>query len=285
VSWTRLDDQLHGHRKILRAWKCRPALGLHFMAMSYAASHEPQGFVPCEWVEEKLPNSKERERTIAALTDVSPGFTAGLWEPVEGGWNIHDWDEYNGDARTREEVRAAKSAAGKKGAAARWGNRQTDDRPDDTAMAACHSAANGTAIAPSPNPSHTAKTALSDASDLDAARARLKTSTEQQVFDAWIEATGRTGATVFSDKRRRLIRNALKLYSTADVLDAVQGWRKSSHHCGENDTGTVYNDLELLLRDAAHIEKFRDLHRNGNGSAPEPRGDGFGERLNAKAIR
>lgn len=120
MSWAKIDDQLHGHRKILRAWKHRPALGLHFMALSYGASHDPRGFVPAEWVEEKLPNARERERTIAVLTDVPPGFTAGLWEPVDGGWNIHDWDEYNGDARTREEIRAAKSEAGKKGAAEKW---------------------------------------------------------------------------------------------------------------------------------------------------------------------
>ena len=83
----------------------------------------------------------------------------------------------------------------------------------------------------------------------------------QKVFDAWIEATGKTGATKYDHKRRRLITNALKQYPLDDVLDAVQGWRNSPHHRGENDRGTTYNDLELLLRDAAHIEKFRDLNR------------------------
>jgi hypothetical protein len=125
---------------------------------------------------------------------------------------------------------------------------------------------------------------MSDESDLDRARAKLKAGTEQRVFDAWIEATGKTGATVFSDKRRRVIRNALRDYPVEDLLDAVCGWRNSSHHRGENTTGTVYNDLELLLRDAAHIERFRDLNRNGNGQVPEPRGDGFGERLKARTL-
>jgi hypothetical protein len=32
---------------------------------------------------------------------------------------------------------------------------------------------------------------------------------------------------------------------------------------GENDRGRAYNDLGLILRDAAHIEYFRDLCRNG----------------------
>jgi hypothetical protein len=44
-------------------------------------------------------------------------------------------------------------------------------------------------------------------------------------------------------------------------MDAVVGWVNSPHHRGDNDTNTVYNDLELLLRSPKHIERFRDLAR------------------------
>lgn len=83
------------------------------------------------------------------------------------------------------------------------------------------------------------------------------------VFNAWIEATNRTGRTLLSRGRKRLIADALKAYPLDDVLDAVRGWRNSPHHCGRNDSGATYNDLELLLRDPQHIEKFRDLERKG----------------------
>lgn len=281
MSWAKIDDQLHGHRKIQRAWKCRAALGLHLMALSYSACYEPKGFVSEEFVEEKLPNARERATVLRALTDAPAGFDHGLWEPAEGGWNIHDWDEYNGDAKTREEVRAAKSAAGKKGAAARWGAKTADGERMAEPMAPAIPPANGTGMAPSPSPTHKA-TAMSDEPDGERANAHRKAAAEQRVFDRWIEATGKTGATVFAAKRRRLIANALKLYPLDDVLDAVQGWRHSPHHRGENDSHTVYNDLELLLRDAQHIERFRDLNRRRNGAAP--RGDGFGERLKARTI-
>lgn len=97
---------------------------------------------------------------------------------------------------------------------------------------------------------------------------------EQQVFEAWLESTGRTTRTLFEAKRHRVVRKALKMYPLDDVLDAVRGWRHSAHHRGENATGTVYNDLELLLRDAKNIEKFRDLERGGkvvpiNPAVPE----------------
>lgn len=82
------------------------------------------------------------------------------------------------------------------------------------------------------------------------------------VFDAWRDSTGKHRAKL-DPKRRRVIRAALKDYTPADLVDAVRGWRHSPHHCGENDRHTVYNGLELLLRDAAHIEQFRDLARDG----------------------
>lgn len=92
-----------------------------------------------------------------------------------------------------------------------------------------------------------------------------------QVFEAWLSATGRTNQTLLDAKRRRLIDRALKAYPLEDVLDAVHGWRRSPHHRGENPGRTVYNDLELLLRDAAHIEKFRDLERQAPSTNGAPR--------------
>lgn len=87
----------------------------------------------------------------------------------------------------------------------------------------------------------------------------------KQVFDAWVEATGkRKGATKLTDDRRRLIRKALKSYPVEDLVDAVRGWRHSPHHRGENDRHTVYNDIELLLRNAKQIETFRDLERGAS---------------------
>jgi hypothetical protein len=88
---------------------------------------------------------------------------------------------------------------------------------------------------------------------------------EQRVFDAWLDSTGKTTRTMFDEKRRRVIRRALKSYPVVDLTDAVKGWRHSPYHRGENETGTVYNDIELLLRDAKRIEQFRDLERGCPG--------------------
>lgn len=82
----------------------------------------------------------------------------------------------------------------------------------------------------------------------------------ETVFVGWQAATGRTN-TVLDPKRRSKIKAALALYPLDDVLDAVRGWQNDAFYCGENDRRKTYNDLSLLLRDAEHIERFRDMAR------------------------
>jgi hypothetical protein len=88
-----------------------------------------------------------------------------------------------------------------------------------------------------------------------------QTAEVRAVFEAWKAATGRNGGTKLTDERRDLIRRKLKHYPADDLIAAVRGWRHFPHNRGENEQGTVYNDLGLLLRDAAHIERFRDAER------------------------
>lgn len=92
-----------------------------------------------------------------------------------------------------------------------------------------------------------------------------------EVWDAYRSSTNRQGRYVLTTKRKRLILQALRDYPLDDVLDAVRGWEASPFHRGENDRGHPFNDLELLLRDAEHIEKFRDLARGVIRPTPQGR--------------
>lgn len=61
-------------------------------------------------------------------------------------------------------------------------------------------------------------------------------------------------------KRRQKIRDRLKDgYSTDDLMRAIDGCKRSPHHMGQNDRGTVYDDIELICRDAPHVDKFVKL--------------------------
>lgn len=97
------------------------------------------------------------------------------------------------------------------------------------------------------------------------------------VFDAWCDSPtvlgrrrriarldGNVGRGGSKRTRADLIAERLAdAWPVEDLADAVRGWVYSPHHRGENDSGTTYDDLTLLLRDAGHIERFRDLWRDG----------------------
>src|SRR5450830_622998 len=69
---------------------------------------------------------------------------------------------------------------------------------------------------------------------------------------------------VLDDKRKRLIIKALKGYSPEDVCKAIRGCSKTPHNMGQNERNTKYNGLDLILRDADHIDRFI---RNDAGQA------------------
>ena len=70
-------------------------------------------------------------------------------------------------------------------------------------------------------------------------------------------------------KRKKLIVKALADYTVGEVVAAVTGWEHSPHHRGENERGTKYSDLSLLLRNPENIERFRDLHPSAGSPEPE----------------
>jgi hypothetical protein len=55
-------------------------------------------------------------------------------------------------------------------------------------------------------------------------------------------------------KRQRVISAALKLYPAEQLCTAISGYLNSPHHTGQNDRNTVYDDIEIFLRDAKHID-------------------------------
>ena len=82
------------------------------------------------------------------------------------------------------------------------------------------------------------------------------------VFERWLISTSKDPArTKLDTKRLKVIQWALSNYSLDDVLDAVNGWKKSAFHSGDNSQRKVYNDVTLILRNAERLEFFRDCER------------------------
>jgi hypothetical protein len=61
------------------------------------------------------------------------------------------------------------------------------------------------------------------------------------------------------EKRRKLISRALKDYPITDLMLAIRGCVLTPWNMGTDPKNkTVYNSIELILRDSNHIERFRN---------------------------
>ena len=77
------------------------------------------------------------------------------------------------------------------------------------------------------------------------------------VFDHWCAVMQKGGKTSFDAKRRSKVQARLKDGYTAEQLKrAIDGCALTPHNMGANDRGEKYNDLELICRDAAHVDRF-----------------------------
>lgn len=128
MPWLNLDDQFPKHPKVLTLSDA--AFRLHVAGLCHAAQYRTDGLLTVPVVPLLVP--RYRPRTLAEL------IGAGLWHDEGLGcgtaacpagqpahYVVHDFlqwnrsrDEIDGE---RERLRAVRSAAGKKGAAARWG--------------------------------------------------------------------------------------------------------------------------------------------------------------------
>lgn len=81
--------------------------------------------------------------------------------------------------------------------------------------------------------------------------------TARTVFDLWVALyRNARRPPVLDPKREKLIRKALETHGPDTVEAAVRGVACSEWHMGRNPQGKKYTDIELILRDAKHVEMF-----------------------------
>ncbi len=83
----------------------------------------------------------------------------------------------------------------------------------------------------------------------------------ERIFAHW-QTVHRHPTAKLDEKRRKVIRTALKAYTEADLCEAIAGYANSPHHMGENDRATRYDAIELFLRDAKHVDAGIAFARN-----------------------
>jgi hypothetical protein len=111
MPWSKLDDNIFEHPKMLRAGE--DAANLYVRGLVYCNRYLTDGRIEAE-VLPAITRKREAPRLAADLVRV------GLWEAhPDGGWTVHDFHEHNPTAAEVAEKRAAiaakRSEAGKRG--------------------------------------------------------------------------------------------------------------------------------------------------------------------------
>ena len=139
MSWVKIDDQMSDHPKLIVAG---PVAAWFWMCgMCYCARYLTDGFVPLGQVRKMADMDHDPLELAEKLV------ATGLWERTDGGFNVHDYLDYN---PSREEVIAARGArmeAGRRGGRRSAANKQkaTDIQANAQADAQASAQANAQA--------------------------------------------------------------------------------------------------------------------------------------------
>lgn len=100
----------------------------------------------------------------------------------------------------------------------------------------------------------------------------------RRVFEAWKLDTGHHRATLDPKRHRRIEARLREGLTEQDLLDAIEGRHRDPWLMGTDPKSPrVFDEIDTLFRDAAQIERLRDLRRNPPPptlvrSAGQPRG-------------
>lgn len=101
----------------------------------------------------------------------------------------------------------------------------------------------------------------------------------RRVFVFWQEIFKHQQA-AFDSKRERYITDRLKQgYTVEQLQDAARGCKVSRYHQGENESKTVYDRVDLIYRDAEHVDMFIAKLPQDNGGPKKPPTETEAERI------
>lgn len=117
VTWFKIDDSFYDHPKIFDAPDC--AVALWTRAGTWSARNLTDGFVPAGMPARLCDDHDTAVRQL---------MTRGLWTRARGGYQFHDWAEYQPSAEAVKKLRETRAEAGKRGGHAKAA-KQTASKP------------------------------------------------------------------------------------------------------------------------------------------------------------
>ena len=269
TTWGKVHGSITWHAKALAAGDA--ALGVWVRLLGHCAQHLTDGFVAAP--------------VAIAVGSSSPGAVealvrAGLLEPSDGGYRLHDYLEHNS---SRADIEASREASRERMAKTR-ASRKAQSNGGCAATAPATNAATTRAtfgersfagereIEEEEEEERNTSSPANDAAQVetkpltlgetetgaDAPASASAGGVVVELFRHWQRVHAHPQAKLDA-KRRRAIERAVKSHGADVVRAAIDGCAKSAFHKGQNDRGAVYDDLTLILRDASKIEAFAAL--------------------------
>jgi hypothetical protein len=111
VTWTKLSEDFDQHPKIVAAGPMAELLHIH--GLLYCNRYLTDGHIPATAVRRLAPNPTGFLRSVERLVEL------GIWVEVEGGYDVHDFLEYQPSRAKVLAERKQKASAGQAGGIAR----------------------------------------------------------------------------------------------------------------------------------------------------------------------
>lgn len=278
MSWVKLCDGFPGHVKVRGLSDA--AFRLHVTALCDCAAHLTDGRVTSA-AARTLPGSPQGARlkkTVAELVAV------GLWEEAdEDGWLIHDFLEWNpsGECVRANRVAARERMNRVRSPSVRANTERTQSEPTPNEQRSSCDRATRVPSRPVPVPRSEeppiapqgGRTGEPDGRSPPERGGPMPAAAPvavRRVFEAWKLDTGKHRA-VLDRKRAKRIEARLRELPEQDLLDALEGRRSDDWLMGRDPKSSrVYDDIETLFRDAAQVERLRDLaHQQRGDRSPQ----------------
>lgn len=146
MAWFRVDDTFPMN---IKAVSCSlNAIGLWTLAGAWSCQQLTDGFIPRSIVEAFASRVLEAKPESASIA--SELVACGLWDETDGGYQFHDWSDYQYTAKEVAERREKRAEAGRKGGIKSGQTR----RSKSEANASAKTKQTGSKNEPHPIPSH-----------------------------------------------------------------------------------------------------------------------------------
>lgn len=146
MTWAKFDDRTPSNPKVMLVSDA--AFRLWFSSVCHCCEHLTDGFLDKEipTVLPKAPSGAKLKKAIQELVD------RGLWEALEdGGWEVHDFLDWNPSSEQVRAKKQARSEAGRRGGQ-KSGKARSKKEANDEAIASANAEQTGSKNEPRPRP-------------------------------------------------------------------------------------------------------------------------------------